>query len=139
MPGKLAARVKGLSEAAFQAAFGTKEQCRAVLGRLRWPKGFLLPGLRPWRPGLAGRAPALPVQPLQAPGPAHGGHDLPCHQAAAHDLVFGRPSDRHGQERHLLGRARPQARGEADHRPCAGCCPRLLRSRIRRLLTADGR
>jgi Transposase zinc-ribbon domain len=41
MPGQLAARVKGLSEAAFRAAFGTEEQCRAVLEKLRWPKGFL--------------------------------------------------------------------------------------------------
>jgi hypothetical protein len=52
MPGQLAARVKGLSEAAFQAAFGTEEQCRAVLEKLRWPKGFLCPacghGSRAW-------------------------------------------------------------------------------------------
>jgi hypothetical protein len=40
---KLAARVKGLSEAAFREAFGTEEQCRAVLERLRWPKGFICP------------------------------------------------------------------------------------------------
>ena len=51
MAGKLAARVKGLSEAAFQAAFGREEQCRAVLERLRWPKGFLCPAC-----GHAGRA-----------------------------------------------------------------------------------
>ena len=52
MAGKLAARVKGLSEAAFQAAFGREEQCRAVLERLRWPKGFICPscghGGRAW-------------------------------------------------------------------------------------------
>jgi hypothetical protein len=34
----LAARVKGLSEAAFRAAFGTEEQCRAALEKLRWPQ-----------------------------------------------------------------------------------------------------
>ena len=52
MAGKLAARVKGLSEAEFQAAFGTEAQCRAVLEKLRWPKGFLCPacghGGRAW-------------------------------------------------------------------------------------------
>jgi transposase-like protein len=52
MPGKLAARVKGLSEAAFRAAFGTEAQCRAVLERLRWPTGFACPacghGSRAW-------------------------------------------------------------------------------------------
>ena len=49
---KLASRVKGLSEAAFREAFGTEEQCRAVLERLRWPKGFRCPscghGSRAW-------------------------------------------------------------------------------------------
>jgi ISXO2-like transposase domain/Transposase zinc-ribbon domain len=39
----LAARVKGLSEAAFRAAFGTEEQCRAALEKLRWPRGFICP------------------------------------------------------------------------------------------------
>jgi hypothetical protein len=39
----LAARVKGLSEAAFRAAFGTEEQCRAALEELRWPQGFICP------------------------------------------------------------------------------------------------
>ena len=43
MAGKLAARVKGLSEAAFREAFGTEEQCRAALEKLRWPKGFVCP------------------------------------------------------------------------------------------------
>jgi hypothetical protein len=37
---RLAARVKGLSEAEFRAAFGTEEQCRAALEKLRWPHGF---------------------------------------------------------------------------------------------------
>ena len=40
---KLAARVKGLSEAAFREAFGTEEQCRAVIEKLRWRKGFVCP------------------------------------------------------------------------------------------------
>ncbi len=52
MPGKLAARVKGLSEAKFHETFGTEEQCRAALERLRWPKGFICPscghGGRAW-------------------------------------------------------------------------------------------
>lgn len=52
MAGKLAARVKGLSEAAFCEAFGTEAQCRAVLGKLRWPQGFICPvcshGGRAW-------------------------------------------------------------------------------------------
>jgi hypothetical protein len=52
MAGMLAARVKGLSEAGFREAFGTEEQCRAVLEKLRWPKGFICPacghGGRAW-------------------------------------------------------------------------------------------
>jgi transposase-like protein len=52
MPIKLAARVKGLSESGFRAAFGTEQQCRAVLERLRWPRGFICPrcghGSRAW-------------------------------------------------------------------------------------------
>jgi ISXO2-like transposase domain/Transposase zinc-ribbon domain len=52
MAGKLAARVKGLSEAAFREAFSTEEQCRAVLEKLRWSKGFICPacghGGRAW-------------------------------------------------------------------------------------------
>ena len=43
MPGKLASRVRGLSEAQFRAAYGTEEQCRAVVEKLRWPKGFVCP------------------------------------------------------------------------------------------------
>ena len=51
MPVKLAARVKGLSEAKFHETFGAEDQCRAGLERLRWPKGFLCPAC-----GHAGRA-----------------------------------------------------------------------------------
>jgi transposase-like protein len=43
MAGKLASRVRGLSEAEFQAAYGTEEQCRAVVEKLRWPSGFVCP------------------------------------------------------------------------------------------------
>jgi transposase-like protein len=43
MAGKLASRVRGLSEAQFGAAFGTEEQCRAVVEELRWPAGFVCP------------------------------------------------------------------------------------------------
>ncbi len=39
----IASRVRGLSDEAFREAFGTEEQCRAVLVRLRWPDGFLCP------------------------------------------------------------------------------------------------
>jgi ISXO2-like transposase domain/Transposase zinc-ribbon domain len=43
MAGKLASRVKGLSEARFRAAYGTEERCRAAVEKLRWPKGFFCP------------------------------------------------------------------------------------------------
>ena len=43
MPGKLASQVRGLSEAQFREAYGTEEQCRAVVEELRWPKGFVRP------------------------------------------------------------------------------------------------
>ena len=37
---KLAARVRGLSEPAFRARFGTEERCLAVLFEMRWGRGF---------------------------------------------------------------------------------------------------
>ena len=40
---KVASRVRGLSDEAFREAFGTEEQCRAALLRLRWPDGFVCP------------------------------------------------------------------------------------------------
>ena len=43
MAGKLASRVRGLSEAQFREAYGTEEQCRAVVEELRWPEGFVCP------------------------------------------------------------------------------------------------
>src|SRR5918912_2157658 len=43
MAGKLASRVKGLSEAPFREAHGTEERCRAAVEKLRWPEGFVCP------------------------------------------------------------------------------------------------
>src|SRR3954453_2192331 len=43
MAGKPASRVRGLSEAQFREAYGTEEQCRAVVEKLRWPEGFVCP------------------------------------------------------------------------------------------------
>ena len=40
---KVASRVRGLSDEVFREAFGTEEQCRAALVRLRWPDGFVCP------------------------------------------------------------------------------------------------
>ncbi len=34
---------KGLSEAEFDGLYGTEEQCRAVVIKLRWPNGFSCP------------------------------------------------------------------------------------------------
>ena len=79
----------------------------ALAARLR------LPRLRSSRALRAGGAGALPVQPLQEADLAHGGHDLPCDQAAAEALVRGHPPDRDGEERRLVGGTRPPARGQA--------------------------
>ena len=43
MAGKLASRVRGLSEAQFREAYGTEERCRAVVEKLRRPAGFVCP------------------------------------------------------------------------------------------------
>ncbi len=43
MAGKLASRVRGLSEAQFREACGTEERCRAVVEKLRRPAGFVCP------------------------------------------------------------------------------------------------
>ena len=43
---KVASRVRGLSDEAFRDAFGTEEQCRTALVRLRWPHGFVCPACR---------------------------------------------------------------------------------------------
>src|SRR5262244_1016014 len=34
---------KGLSEPAFEQQYGTEEQCRAIVIKLRWPDGFECP------------------------------------------------------------------------------------------------
>ena len=72
---KVASRVRGLSDEAFREAFGTKEQCRAALVRLRWPDGFVCPccGHRE-HCVLAGRG-SLSMQPVQEADITHGGHD----------------------------------------------------------------
>src|SRR4028119_1336901 len=43
MAGKLASRVRGLSEAQFRETYGTEEKCRAVVEKLRWPIGRVCP------------------------------------------------------------------------------------------------
>ena len=43
MARKLASQVRGLSEAQFREAYGSEEQCRAVVEKLRWPGGFVRP------------------------------------------------------------------------------------------------
>ena len=44
---KIASRAQGLSDTAFREAFGTEEQCRAALARLRWRNGFICPSCGP--------------------------------------------------------------------------------------------
>ena len=43
MTGKLASRLRDLSEPEFRAAYGTEEQCRMAVEELRWPTGFVCP------------------------------------------------------------------------------------------------
>ena len=43
MAGRLASQVRGLSEAQFRETYGTEEQCRAAVEKLRWPGGFVCP------------------------------------------------------------------------------------------------
>ena len=110
---KVASRVRGLSDEAFREAFGTEEQCRAALVRLRWPGGFVCPCCGHRGALRAGGARALPMQPVQEADIAHGGHDLPRDQAAADTLVCRHPPDRDGEKRHLVGGTRPPSRGQA--------------------------
>ena len=37
---KVASKVRGLSDAAFRASYGTEAQCRCALEKVRWPAGF---------------------------------------------------------------------------------------------------
>ena len=115
---KIASRVRGLSDAEFREAFGTEEQCRAALAR-----GFRLAGLRPSWSLLAVSPSGLSVQPLQEADIADGRHDLPLDQAAADGGVCSHPSDRDGEERHLVGGVGTPARGETadglDHEAIA--------------------
>ena len=43
MTGKLASRLRDLSEPEFRAAYGTEERCRMAVEELRWPTGFVCP------------------------------------------------------------------------------------------------
>ena len=52
---KVASRVRGLSDESFREAFGTKEQCRSALVRLRWPGE---PRPERWRGGETGSEPS---------------------------------------------------------------------------------
>ena len=110
---KVASRVRGLSDEAFREAFGTEEQCRTALVRLRWPDGFVCPCCGHREHLRAGGSGPLSMQPVQEADIAHGGHDLPRDQAAADTLVRSHPPDRDGEERHLVGGTRPPSRGQA--------------------------
>ena len=115
---KVASRVRGRkSDEAFREAFGTEEQCRAALVRLRWPDGFVnrvtsapaaaIAGIACWR----GRG-LYQCNRCKKQTSPHGGHDLPRDQAAADTLVRRHPPDRDGKERHLVGGTRPPSRGQ---------------------------
>ena len=52
---------------------------------------------------------------LQEADFADGRHDLPFDQAAADDVVCGRPSDRDAEERHPVGRVGAPAQGPAGN------------------------
>src|SRR5215218_9818046 len=113
MAGKLASRVRGLSEAQFRAAYGTEERCRAVVEELRWPGGFVCPlcGGREgkWlstRPKVQCRACRHQVS-LTA-GTIFHATKLPL--TSWFLLVPGDVAGRDRQERHQLGRARAPAR-----------------------------
>ena len=88
MAGKLASRVRGLSETQFREAYGTEAQCRAVVEKLRWPRGFVCPDCA----GGEGKRLEHPtedsVSGLPAPDVAHRRHHLPRHQTAADRLVL---------------------------------------------------
>ena len=62
---KVASRVRGLSDEVFREAFGTEEQCRTALVRLRWPDGFVCPCCGPSGALRAGGSGSLSMQPVQ--------------------------------------------------------------------------
>ena len=83
---KVASRMRGLSDEAFRKAFGTGEQCRAALVRLRWPDGFVCRSCgHRGHCVLAGRD-LYQCNRCKKQTSAHGGHDLPRDQAAADTL-----------------------------------------------------
>ena len=77
-------RTKGLSEVAFQGAYGSEEQCRAALE----PR-VVLPVLWPWRLLPAEKARQAAVQSLQASGIGDRRHDLSQRQVGAQGEICG--------------------------------------------------
>ena len=75
---KVASRVRGLSDEAFREAFGTEEQCRSALVRLRWPGGFLC-------------CPSYKFRPAQKSGPFRVVPDSVCdpHTILHHGVLSG--------------------------------------------------
>ena len=67
---------KGLSEAGFEAVYGTEEKCRAAVIAVTMAEWLRMPGLR--RAGVLRGAVAwaVPVQRLPPPDLAHRRHDL---------------------------------------------------------------
>ena len=106
---KVASRVRGLSDEAFREAFGTEEQCRLALLRLRWPDGFVCCG----HCVLTGGAGSINATAARSRYRPRGGHDLPRDQAASDTLGCSHPPDRDGEERHLVGGTGPPSRGQA--------------------------
>ena len=110
---KVASRVRGLSDEAFREAFGTEEQCRTALVRLRWPDGFVCPccGHRE-HCVLAGRGlyqcNRCKKQASPTAGTIFHATKLPLTLwfAAIHLTADG-------EERHLVGGTRPPSRGQA--------------------------
>ena len=133
---KVASRVRGLSDEAFREAFGTEEQCRAALLRLRWPDGFLCPccGHR-GHCVLAGRG--LYLGGVRSGGKrGRGGQD--ALRGGGLDQSRGAPAQAEAGAGQGLPQARDRARRQALAGPRRGGCdgrPGLLeRTRRDRLL-----
>ena len=92
--------VRGLSDEAFRAPFGTEEQCRTALVRLRWPDGFKSAPAAAIEEHcvLAGRGLYQAATGAKKQTSHDGGHDLPRDQAAADTLVRRHPPDRDGED-----------------------------------------